>query len=132
MRKGSDAKTVPGSVRCRPSTRMSFSTKGSTAQAIPAWNIPVTARASKPRRKGRRFAPELKEEDMGTGSSVSARIAGDVIGKGQGQHQHQDQEASRLEFLLPPVGDGAAAQALEKIIHEVPAIEHGQGQQVQH
>ena len=33
MRNGSEANTVPGSTRCKPSTRMSRSWKGSTAQA---------------------------------------------------------------------------------------------------
>jgi len=33
MRKGKEAKTVPASVRCKPSTRMSLSLKGSAAQA---------------------------------------------------------------------------------------------------
>src|SRR6476469_298481 len=44
MRNGSAAKTVPASERSRPSTRMSFSTNGSTARAEQTCS--ATARAT--------------------------------------------------------------------------------------
>ena len=43
-RKGSEANTVPASARCRPSTRMSLRTKGSTAQAD--WNREDASKAA--------------------------------------------------------------------------------------
>src|ERR1700761_3036564 len=64
--------------------------------------------------------------------SMQARKAGnDVVGKGENHHQHQDQRTCALELLLPPFGKRAAGQTLEKIIHQVSAIEHRQRQQVE-
>ena len=56
MRNGKDAKTVPGSVRFKPSTRMSFNTNGSTAQAAP---LCIAAARAKVRNEGRIFALNL-------------------------------------------------------------------------
>ena len=49
MRNGKEANTVPGSMRCKPSTRMSFKAKGSTAQDGKAINAPINQDARQAR-----------------------------------------------------------------------------------
>src|SRR5205809_7796843 len=122
MRNGSDANTVPASVRCRPSTRMSFSVNGSTAHAEP----PVKAAArARDKTVGRN---ELKrgEKRMRGNWSVQAQKAGHVVVESERHHQEHDGHAASLQPLKPSLRDRPPCHCFEKIIHQVSAIEHRQ------
>ncbi|CKS19038.1 Uncharacterised protein [Mycobacterium tuberculosis] len=54
-RRGSDAKIVPASTRCKPSTRMSRTVKGSTAHAAVAASALATTATTLRRRKRLKF-----------------------------------------------------------------------------
>src|SRR5690606_16606392 len=124
MRNGSDANTVPGSTRCRPSTRMSLSVNGSTAQAgKEASRLAAMEVSVRPRSPRRMVFMDQK---------WSARQSGHIVEQGHSHHRHQDGHAPTLEAFEPDVRYRSPRDTFPKIIHQVPPIEDGQGQQVQH
>ncbi len=68
---------VPGSTRCRPSTRMSRTVKGSTAQAAVAARALATTAATLRRRKRLIvvFICELRQGRKGLAEKVNQRAA---------------------------------------------------------
>src|SRR5512139_1483332 len=100
MRKGKEANTVPASERWRPSTRMSFSTKGATAQAEPACKAATSAIERTVGRKN-----EKRERDK-TGEvrmqySVQAQQAGHVVVESERRHHEHDGHTAALQPFEP-------------------------------
>src|SRR5690606_18069828 len=95
MRKGSDANTVPGSTRCRPSTRMSRRVNGSTAQAGRA-DSRDTASAESDRLR-QPFLIFFMER------VCSARQTGHIIEQGYGHECHQHNNTTALQALHPDI-----------------------------
>src|SRR3954470_2752165 len=136
-RNGSEPNTVPGSTRCRPSTRMSRTVKGSTAQAFAASARPATAETVRTRKRLKCFFIDSGEraggEDRRRQSTVVlSEEPGDVVEQGDRHHHQQHRHATALQALHPRVGDAPARDGLPKIIHQVPTVQDGQRQQVQH
>src|SRR3990167_7160093 len=124
MRNGSEANTVPGSTRWSPSTRMSRTVKGSAAQAGKAASSAVaTAERVRPRRPVLIFL---------MGEVRSASQAGHIIEQGDGHEGQKYRDTSALQALHPDVGNAASSHTLPKIIHQVPSVQDGQRQQVEH
>src|SRR5438045_9478563 len=99
MRNGSDANTVPASVRCRPSTRMSFSWNGSTAQTDPACSAAASARDKRVGRKNL-----WRGETRIRGLSVQAQEAGHVVVESERHHNEHDRHSASLQPLEPLLG----------------------------
>src|SRR5205085_2496366 len=138
-RKGSDPNTVPGSTRCRPSTRMSRTVKGSTAQEFAANARAATAETVRTRKRLRCFfidsgkAPaELAGPRRRQSTVVLPKKPGDVVEQGDRHHHQQHRHATALQALHPGLGDAPARDGLPKIIHQVPTVQDGQREQVQH
>src|SRR4051812_13410460 len=133
-RNGSEAKTVPGSTRCRPSTRMSRTVNGSTAQELAAKARAATAATVRTRK---RLIVSFIEIEMAPGGPrgatayvVLAKEPGDVVEEGDGHHRNQHCDATALQALHPGVGDAPAGGGFPKIIHQVPTVQDRQRQQV--
>src|SRR6201996_5566490 len=116
-RNGSTENTLPGSVRCRPSTRMSRIWKGSIANAARGVAAParITQAATGRIRLG-------KSEDIRC--FLPAQEAGQVVGKGE-RHQQQDREDPAIpQPRLPRRRDRTTGRTLEEIIQQPSPIEH--------
>src|SRR5690349_20773410 len=100
MRNGSEANTVPASERCRPSTRMSFSTYGATAQAEPACKAaPKAIDRMVGRKNDRRRRDETGRLRMQ--SSVQAQDAGHVVVEGERRHHEHQRHTAALQSIQP-------------------------------
>src|SRR5205823_15013974 len=108
--------TVPTSVRCTPSTRMSRTVKGSKASAECA----SAARSSMCRIWSHAPAFIWRRRARCTGVSEES---GKVIEKRQGAQHREHRHADALPDLENAVGDGTAFNNLGEIIHQVPAVE---------
>src|SRR3569832_131786 len=138
MRKGSDAKMVPGSTRCRPSTRMSLTENGETAHAFAAKASAATAETVRTRKRlmcffmnqgWARTASWAMPFSALLGLSKQAR---DVVEQLDRHHEQQHRDPATLQALHPGLGDAPARDGLPKIIHQVPPIQDRERQQVQH
>src|SRR5262245_9650802 len=106
MRNGSAANTLPGSVRCRPSTRMSLMTKGATARAEGAMTQAAAAATTV---TAARAAPRGNAGNIGEGTgrrkpktvSVEPEQAGYVVVKRHRHHQQQHRDAAALQAREP-------------------------------
>src|SRR6185369_647451 len=137
MRNGSDPNTVPGSTRCSPSTRMSRTVNGSTAQAL-ATNATATIAATV--RTRNRFScffmnhglAPTAQSDADSSHKRLTKETGDVVEQRDRHHRQQHCHAPTLQAFHPGVGDALARNGLPKIIHQVPSVQDRQRQQVQH
>ena len=103
-------KTVPASVRCTPSTRMSLTTKGAMASARFAPSASASASSAAPARRA-------------DSANVALEQSGEVIEKRQ-RHQHrQHGHADALTDLEGTVGDGTTLDDLGEIIQQMPTVQ---------
>src|SRR3954468_24550839 len=108
---GRYVKTVPASVRCTPSTRMSRMTKGSKASAgRDAVSAHAIARR-RPENRGRFKLDSAREQAI------------DVVVESEKRECQQQRETESLPDFHRPVGYRAALHDFGKIIHQVPPIE---------
>src|SRR4051812_33279413 len=112
-------KTVPASVRWTPSTRMSLMVKGSIARTGSAL---ASAHATRRRRPGlrERFKFSAGEESI------------DVVVEGENGEAQEECQPHALPDLHRSLGDGTPLQDFREIIHEMPAIQQRNGQEIQH
>src|SRR4051812_26925658 len=123
MRNGSEANTVPASERCRPSTRMSFSTNGVTAHAEPTCKAAASAiQRTVGRRKDERGEDETGRVRMQY--SVQAQNSGHIVVESEGRHHEHDGHSTALQPLEPRIRERPPCHRFKKIIHQVSAIKH--------
>src|SRR5258706_1990084 len=116
---GMYVKTVPASVRCTPSTRMSLMTNESKASA---GREAVSAQAAARRRPGNR----------GRFKKDSAREqAIDVVVEGKERKGQEQREPESLPDLHRPFGNGAALHDFGEIIHQVSSIQQRNREEIQ-
>src|SRR5258706_2623858 len=114
---------VPGSVRCRPSTRMSRTVNGlkdgAEADCAEAWTLAASRHTAKT------AAIPLRIISAGEYSVQ-------IVVERKGHHDQQQREAHALPELHRALGYGLALDDFDRIIHQVPAVEQRDRQQVQH
>src|SRR5262245_33635224 len=107
---GMYVKTVPASVRCTPSTRMSRMVKGWMARTGSA-----TARTAA---RKKRFKESAGEESIEV-----------VVEREEGEAQQQC-ESKPLADLHGPLGHRATLHDFGQIIHQVPPVQQGNREQI--
>src|SRR3569832_108402 len=139
MRNGSDAKMVPGSTRCRPSTRLSFTVNGSTAHAFAAKAMAARADTVRTRKRlmcffmNSGFGPRrFVATHFSALQGLLSKEACDVVEQRDRHHEQQHRDPATLQALHPRFGDAPPRDGLPKIIHQVPSIQDRERQQVQH
>src|SRR3990167_2725905 len=121
-------KMVPGSTRCRPSTRMSPTVNGSTAQAADVANSSdTTAQTARIRKRLSCIFEVRKSKRRPTAAARElSKQATDVIEERNRHQQNQHGHTTALQALCPGIRHAAPGDSLPKIIHQVPTIEHRQ------
>src|SRR5437588_3351787 len=111
--------TVPASVRCTPSTRMSLTVNGSNASAA------GTNRADSNTTSNANHVLILPDARGATARAPwrASKEAGKIIEKRQSHQQGQHGHADALADLEDAVGNGTAFENLDQIIQQVSAIE---------
>src|SRR2546421_4136046 len=109
---------VPGSVRCRPSTRMSRTVKGLN-DCAETWTLAASRHTAKT------AAIPLRIISTGEYSVY-------VVVEREGHHHQQQREPHALAELHRALGHRLALDDFDRIIHQVPAIEQRDRQQIQH
>ena len=64
--------------------------------------------------------------------SVLARKSGHVVEESNGHQAKHDDRTPALQAFQPQLRNWSSRHRFEKMVHEVPAVEHGQRQQIQH
>src|SRR3954471_17803834 len=128
---------MPGSVRCNPSTRMSLMTNGlkplcgacASGIGIEGWEgcgacAAAAAAASRHAASTARAIPER--------SISAAQETIEVVVEGESHHDQQQRKTHALPELHRALGHGPAFYKFDRIVHEMPAIEQRDRQQVEH
>src|SRR4029079_6605317 len=110
--------TVPASVRCTPSTRMSRMTKGWMARDARG------TRSATARRRRWKMRRRLK--------ASAGEQAIQVVVEGEEGEAQEQREPETLPDFHDTFGDRPAHDDFGEIIHQVPPIQQRNGQQVQH
>src|SRR5689334_22443921 len=120
-------KTVPASVRCTPSTLMSLIVNGSIANAGAARATRQAANSG----RARASAPPRDARGCFKSSSAGEQAVDVVVEREEGESQ-EESEAQALPDLHRPFRDRSSLHDFGEIIHQVPPIQQGNREEVEH
>src|SRR5512143_1221304 len=114
---GRYVKTVPASVRCTPSTRMSLMTNGSIAKT----ELAASNRARKASRIARASDARGRFKDSAREQAI------DVVVEREERESEQERETETLSDFHRALRDGTSLHDFGEIIHQVPPGEARDG-----